>query len=107
MQAVIQTFHLDSDSTEHLAQGLDAALERFAPNPDFGGLLCLERPGGLRTQITVVVLWKDSAIDDLTPQVDEAHDRIATTTDLRVSSQYHRVLRYCPGSPVTPNLASA
>jgi hypothetical protein len=107
MQAVVQTFHLDSDSTEHLAQGLDAALERFAQNPAFGGLLCLERPGGLRTQITVVVLWKDSDMSEFAPQVDEAHDRIATTTDLRVSSQYHHVLRYLPGSPVSQSLAHA
>ena len=97
MQALVQTFHLDRDHLADLTAGLDEALDRFTRDPNFGGLLCLERPGGVRTQMTVIVLWRGAAIDDFAREADEAHRLIAATTDLGVSSLYHRVVRFVPG----------
>ena len=98
MQALVQTFHIDRAQLADVTEGLDEALERFSQNPNFGGLLCLGRDGGLREQVTVVVFWSEDAIDQFAPEVEDAHEHIAATTDLGVSSVYHRVLRFVPGS---------
>lgn len=108
MQALVQIFHIDRDHLADLTAGLDEALERFAQEPNFGGLLCLERSGGIRAQMTVVVLWKSSAMDEFAPEADRAHRLIASTTDLGVSSQFHRVVRFVPGgSELIAGLLSA
>ena len=97
MQALVQTFHIDQEHLADVTAGVDEALERFRKDPNFGGLLCLERKGGVRAQITVVVLWRASGIHDFVDEADEAHRLIAATTDLGVSSQYHRVVRFVSG----------
>jgi hypothetical protein len=97
VQALVQTFHIDRDHLADLAAGLDAATERFTQDPNFGGLLCLERTGGVRVQMTVVVLWRGAGSDDFIREAEQAHRLIAATTDLGVSSHYHRVVRFVPG----------
>jgi hypothetical protein len=97
MQAVVQTFHVDREHLRELKDGVREAVERLARSPDFGGLLCLER-GGLREQIIVVVLWRADAMDDIAAEVEDAHRRIAASTDLGVTTQRHRVVRLVAGA---------
>ena len=96
LEAVVQTFHVDKAHMPELAAGLDEAVERFTLSPHFGGLLCLEKEG-LRQQVTVVVLWDPDTMELFSPQVDEAHREIAASTDLGVTTQSHRVVRFVPG----------
>ena len=97
MQALVQTFHIDHGALAALSVRVDEAVGRFSQNPSFGGLLCLEKEGGSRTQVTVVVVWRADALDEFAPEVDEAHRLIAATTDLGVTSRFHRVVRFEPG----------
>ncbi len=97
MQAVVQTFHIDQEHIGELAEGLDTALTRFRQSTNFGGLLCLERDGR-RQQVTVIVLWRANALDELAPEVAEAHRHIAVATDFGVTSETYRVVRFAPGA---------
>ena len=96
LQAMVQTFHVDRAHMPELQAGLDEAVARFALSPHFGGLLCLEKDG-LRQQVTVVVLWDPEAMEVFAPQADEAHRQIAASSDLGVTTQTQRVVRFVPG----------
>ncbi len=97
LYAVVQTFHVDQENMSALCTGVDQAIDGFADNPDFGGLLCLEQDGH-RQLVTVIVMWRASALDAFRPEVERAHDQIAATSDFGVTTQTQRVVRFVAGA---------
>jgi len=96
-RARVLSFHIDSHELVGLSEALDGVAAMFADQSDFGGLLCLTHDG-VRKEIMVITLWDGEGLKATQEGSDEARRRIASTTDLGVSSRAYEVLRLVPGS---------
>jgi len=96
-RARVLSFHIDSDELVGLSEALDGVAAMFADQSDFRGLVCLTRDS-VRKEIMVITLWDGEGLEATQEGSDEARRRIASTTDLGVSSRSYEVLRLVPGS---------
>jgi len=96
-RARVLTFHIDSDELVGLSEALDGVTDMFAHLLDFRGLLCLAHDG-VRKEIVVITLWDGEGLEATQDGSERARRRIASTTDLGVSSKRYEVLRLVPGS---------
>ena len=96
-RARVLTFHIDSDELSALSQALDGVADMFAHHLDFRGLVCLVHDG-FRKEIMVITLWDGEGLEATQEGSEIARQRIASTTDLGVSSRFYEVLRLVPGS---------
>jgi len=96
-RARVLTFHIDSDEMPGLSEALDGVADMFAHHLDFRGLLCLAHDG-IRNEIVVITLWDGDGLEATQEGSEIARQRIASTTDLGVSSRSYEILRLIPGT---------
>jgi len=96
-RARVLTFHVDGGALAGLAEALDRVGERFARNPDFRGLVCLEHDS-VRHQVLVITLWDGNGLEDTQEESELARRQIAAATDLGMNSTNYEVLRMFPSS---------
>ena len=110
-RARVLTFHVDTSELWGLTAALDGVRERFAQNPNFRGLVCLEHDS-VRHQVLVITLWDGDGLEETEAESQRAQSQIAATSDLAVNCTYYEVLRLFPGSTavdmgqLTPAFAS-
>src|ERR1700719_220869 len=96
-RARVLSFHIDADDLPGLTAALDGVARMFADHADFRGLVCLGHRGA-RNEIVVMTLWDGQGLDDTQHDSEIARQRIASTTDLGVSTRCYDVIRLVPGS---------
>lgn len=105
------TFHVDASELPGLTAALDDVRDRFARNPNFRGLVCLEHDG-IRHQVLVITLWDGQGLEESQAESERAQSQIAATSHLAVNCTCYEVVRLFPGSTavgtgqLTPALAS-
>jgi hypothetical protein len=102
-RARVLAFSVDDEHLPGLTHALDHASTDLAKNPNFRGLLGLERESG-RHEIMVITLWEGKGLEDSAAESEASRRLIADAVDLGVSCKSYEVLSFDPGDTQIPRL---
>ena len=95
MHARLYTFHVTGEQLDDVKTALDDAMADLARQPEFRGLLYLER-GGDRPGVLGLTLWAGNGMKNTGASAERNRQQIADTADTGVSDRAYGVLRYLP-----------